>query len=55
MIAVSQARDGAARRLEEAHRIRVVEVRVGDWRVTLLLSGPIAHINEFNNRRDAYQ
>jgi mRNA-degrading endonuclease RelE of RelBE toxin-antitoxin system len=29
-------------------------LRVGDWRVGMLLSGSIAYIAEVKNRRDAY-
>ena len=29
-------------------------LRVGDWRVAVLLAGDTAYINEINNRRDAY-
>jgi hypothetical protein len=54
MIAVRGFGMGQAGDLKKLTGKEEWRLRVGDWRVSMLLSGGIAYINEVNNRRDAY-
>ena len=51
LLAAEAGQRGDFKKLSGADEWRL---RVGDWRVSVLLAGKTVYINEVNNRRDAY-